>query len=757
MAKKVTSKTPTPTEADVAKIRTVYNPEGVELEMLKRVYHRFEQMKDSPDRKMAEREWDRGRKQWEAMRIDRGEGEWQSNHQVPMTTAVVESALSEVIDQSPKPLILPRGSEDIPKVTVMSHLFDYTWEVSDSDLEFEDIIHDAFIEGTGIGQEYFYADMRRIKTSRKGESKTEWNEEDMLDYNDCFLESVKNEDFFVDENARGFRGPFAARDCIRRYIMNIADFRQFFKGPVWDPLDNAKYVRPGGDTNYYEWYKPPQGVDHGDMVEVLWYWARKPDDWMIIVANEILVVLGPNPNKHKELPFSRAIDVKRTHKFYGKGEPALLESIQDEVNTLRRMVLDRNHLDIDKMFIGSNKLGMQEEDLVARPHGFIPVDDPNSVKAVEYGDVPQSVSLSKQWLEDDSTIVTGINPRAQALPTTGTATEAAILKESTLKRIRLKVRRIEREFLARIAKLRVSNILQYYTQPKMQLIIGEQGSQDFKNQIQDLENKGILVSQQNATGGTDYYKKTYREIRLKDQALVPNAKGQIQQQPANGYTFFEADPKYFLPERGGYDIMYEAGSTLPISKPLMQSKAAELYDRLIQLALGVPNTYDPVKLGDMIIKVNDYNPDDLKTDKTATPEDDSQARLQMLINLAQTENNLMMHGKDVPPTPYASPQHTLIHVQFTSSPTFSALKKDDPIVKIFIDHITGEIAAQTDRQNGSMTLPAGGGTPDPNVPPGPGGAVATPTPAATQNGGNKALTDIQPAQIQGGGQVPAAV
>lgn len=32
-----------------------------------------------------------------------------------------------------------------------------------------------------------------------------------------------------------------------------------------------------------------------------------------------------------------------------------LESIQDEINTLRRMVIDRNHLDIDKMFLVSNE------------------------------------------------------------------------------------------------------------------------------------------------------------------------------------------------------------------------------------------------------------------------------------------------------------------------------------------------------------------------------------------------------------------
>lgn len=734
-------------------IRTYYQPEGTQKEMLERVYKRYNAMRDSPDRKAAEQEWEKGRKQWEALRSERSDDEWQSNHVVPLTPAVVESALAEVIDQSPRPLILPRGSEDVPRAMVMSHIFNYTWDISDSDLEEEDVIHDAMVEGTGIGQEYYYADLRKIKTKLKKGSKTDWEEEDMLDYNDCYLECVKNDDFFVDENARGFRGPYAARDCIRRYIMNIDDFKQFFKGPTWDPFGNAKHVIPGGDTNYYEWYKPPQGVDHSKMVEVLWYWSEKPDDWLCIVANDVVVVMGPNPYRHKKLPFARAVDVKRTHKFYGKGKAALLESIQDELNVLRRMTIDRNHLDIDKMFIGSNRLGLSEEDLIARPHGFIPSDDPNSLKAVEYNDVPRSVELSMKHLEDDSTIVTGINPRAQALPTTGTATEAAILKESTLKRIRLQVRRFEREFLTRIARLRVSNILQYYSQPKLEEIVGEKGTQEYQAQVADLQSKGLLE----VIEGKEF-KKTYKEIRLENKDLVPDSKGNLQEKSIQGFSFFGLNPEYFLPKRGGYDIKYAAGSTLPISKPLLKQEANELFDRLLPLAMQVPGTYDPKKIGDMIITANDKNPADLAADKPATA-DDSAQRLQMAVELANTENNLMANGKEVPPTAYAPVAHTMIHVQFTKSETFQALDQKDPRVQIFIDHITGEIAAQQERgQSGLDASKNGpvGPTGEPTAEPRSESVRISPTPM-TQNGGDRRMNAIMPDKVQGGGQTPRAV
>ena len=723
------------------KITSSYAPKGKEEKLLRRVYDRYEMMKKGKQRQDAQKVWKKAKEQWEALRTERGADDWQSNHYVPITTAVVETALSEVIDQSPKPMILPRGSEDAPKATVMNHVFEYTWDVSDSDLEFEEIVHDAFIYGTGIGQEYFYKDIRMIRKTVDSE------ETEATDYEDCYLEAVPLEDFYVDENARGFRGPYGARDCIRKYSMHIDDFRNFFKGKTWDPLGNAKYVKPGGDIEYYTYYKPEIEVYGDKQVCVLWYWSVKPDDWLIIVANDVIVFMGPNPYKHKQLPFSRAIDVKRTHHFYGKGEAELLESIQDEVNTLRRMIIDRNHLDIDKMFLGSSRLNLSDEDVITRPHGFIPVEDPALIKAVEYGDIPRSVELSLQHLEDDGTIVTGINPRQQSLPTTGTATEAAILKESTLKRIRLKVRRLEREFLTRVARLRVANILQFYSQPKLEKIVGEGMKVQYEAEIAELEARGIKETRNLVKTGKDLFKKSFRTIRMEDKEIDFDEKGSMLEKNKPGVNFFELKPEYFMPNEGGYDIKFSAGSTLPISEPLMQSKATEMYDRLIQLAIGGVG-YDPVKLGDLLLKVNHFNPSDFHVQQQAEGEDT--ARIQNAIELASIENNIMMEtGAPVPQaangTPYAPALHTRVHIEFTSSEPFQALEKTNPRVQIMIDHIVGEIAAQSTRA-GQETPGQGQGTPG-------GNGIAPPQQSPV--GGT--MQDIAPGQITGGGQAPPAI
>ncbi len=661
--------------AETKGIRGIYNPTDEQRKTLSYVYNdRFLQMKDSPDRQEAERNWDRWEKQWEGYRIpqsERGQDEWMSNHVVPMTISVVETALSEMIRQNIRPLILPWGAEDAPKAKVMEHIWEFIWSISNGDVTMYGIMKDFLMYGTAIGQEYYLKDRRMIKESKfdlKGKETTK--EKEIFDYDDCMLEQVKLQDFYVDEYARGFSGPYAARDCIRRYIMGIDDFHAMYDDSSWDQFGNAKLVKEGGDIDYYEFFKPPTGFANNKRVEVLHYWSIKPQDRFVIVANDVVIRDGANPYKHKQLPFARAVDIKRPHRFYGKGEPELLESVQNEADTLRRMVIDRNHLDIDKMFFVSNRLGLSDEDLIARPHGMIPTDDVNGAKAVEYGDIPRSVEMSLGHLSDDSIISTGINPRAQALPQAGTATEAAILKESTVRRLEMKLWLLKKEFMPRIGMLRTSNVIQFYSQPRLEDIVGEVGTAQYKQACADLESRGLLYTDDKSG---ENKRISYRSIPIKGKKLNFDTKGQLQEQKAKGFTFFEAKPDYFVPQRGGYWFKFDAGPNLDVSKPLMQQKALELFDRFAQVAMNVPGSYDIVKLGDDVLIEFGKNPDDLKPDPKPGQGEDAQ-RTQQLAQLAEMENKQIMAGQEIPSTPYADQGHTLIHITFMKGKEFQALE-----------------------------------------------------------------------------------
>lgn len=686
---------------EVPKIRDIYNPSDEDKEKIRFVYQRRDEMESAEDRQKALKNANKWEKNYENIRdsYEKSGDEWQSNHVVPVTIAAVETAKSEFSEQQLRYIVSPRGAEDSGKARVMQRISDYAWEVSDSDVLVDDLWHDTCVQGTGIFQEYYLKDMKMISTM--GENGKETFKSASV-YEDVMGELVKLQDFYVDEYARGFTGPFAARDCIRRYVMNYSDFRQMFKGKVWDPYENAQYVKPGGkDVNYYEYFKPPIGIDPSKQVEVLWYWAVSPTDRLRIVANDVLMKDGPNPYKHKQLPFGRATYIKRPHSFYGKGIPELLESIQDEQNTLRRMIIDRNHLDIDKMFLVSNRLGLSDDDVIARPHGMIPVDDVNGAKPVEYGDIPRSVELSLKHLEDDATISTGINPRAQAMPTAGTATEAAILKESTLKRLKRAVYLFKKETLVRLARLRTANILQYYPEPKLEKIIGDQESQAYKQEIERLKGLGLLVEQDG-----DMYEKKYRTITLYDEEMNIDEKGQASIESKPGQSFFEAKPDYFMPmARGGFDIKFDASATIQISKPLQQQKELEWADRMLMIAQLAPQAFDIAKIGDVITRTYDKDPNQIKPDQTIL--DMRSRQLEMVVKLAGLENEQMMAGTEVPPTSGATEPHTRVHLEFMKSEAFQ--KDTNPeVTRIFTEHVTGEIMLMTGRAEAAGMPPPEG-------------------------------------------------
>lgn len=713
-------------------IRKSYIPDEKEENVLEHTYTRFSEMADA--REEFEDEWDQAMKSWECWRPPKNTDDWMSDIYIGVVTSTVEATMAEIVNQDLKPWAIERGSEDKPRATVMNNILEYTWDIAKSDVASFEIIKDAIICGTGIGQEYFWKNEREIqKPDGTTVRKTE--------YEDCYLEPVSLWDFYKDEKGRSFSGPFECRDAIRRYIMHKDDFHNFFKGKTWDPLGNAKLVVPGGDVNYYQFFKPPEGFDKSKDIEVLWYW-NKPDDALCIVANDVVIRYGPNPYEHKQLPFARAIDVRRPYQFYGKGEYKLLESIQEETNTLRRMLIDRNHLDIDKPILVSDQLTIEDEDVIARPHGVIPVGDVNQAKFAEYGDVPMSYFKSLELINEDKMRITGMDERQLSVNQAGTATEAAILKEATLKRLNMKIWQIKNDFLVDVGKLRCSNIIQFYPQPKLEKIVGEKGTEDYRSKVADAARQGTLVSM----GGSDY-KANYRKIRVKNKKLSINpSSGNITEQPTKGFTFFDAKPEYFMPAYGGYDIRYKATSSLPISKPLQQQKTMEMYDRL-----ATNPTVDPWKLASKVIEEMEWDPDDFKM----TPKgqgDQSGVFVKKLVDLAGIENDEMMSGKQIGPTPYAAPFHTEIHIEFMRSKRFKEeVPPDSNILETFTTHVMGELIAEQTR---------GGASSGQQFPPGaeaPPGQEGQPTGATPQEMGMPAPSDgTSPGMVQGGDQVPNA-
>lgn len=709
----------------------------------KHTYMRYAYMKEARQANGREDKWKAWQKQYEAWRPPKGLS-WQSNIVPPFTTSVVESALSEMVDQNLMPMVGPRKKVDAPKATTINYVKNYSWDVGYGDVELYKAIKQQLILGTTFWQEYYLQEKQTVKILTSYDPKTgkeEHKEIEMLDFDDVYGEAINLWEVWFDPDCRSVNtGPYKAQDAIRRYIMHIDVFRNTFVNSRWDKFKLANKVKPSGDTNYYQYYKPPQGMDHGSQVEVIWHWIRQPDI-LVIMANDIPFYIGPKPYNHKKLPFARGVDILDPWSLYGKGEPALLESIQDELTTNRRMRLDRQKLDVYKMVFIQNRETITEQDLIPAPMKPVYVDDVNNIKPFEYGDINPSAYREEMLLKEDAVRVTGIDDRAQSVAqSAGTATEAAILKESTLKRLRTKIWLTSKTLLTEAMELRVPNIIQFYQVPKIHQIMGKDAIDKWMK-IREVSLEGRLIQQ-----GNQFFEQEYRTIVTKNKKLERTNPGEINVVDERGEHFFMVTPDVLIPSEAGFNYKLSAEPTVPLSRPLLQQKVSEFMQHPVIQAAFENGYYDISKAADKLTEINDFDVDDfLANQQQGNVADDSESLIdpERMMNYASQENGQMLQGVELPGTPYSTSEHTLVHVEFMKSPEFQGSATPE-IINIFQSHIQWEVAAQEARSAGARQTN--------QMPGGPGGM-------GNEMGGGTPGGSIRTAETQGinSGEMKATV
>jgi len=599
---------------------------------------------------------------------------------------VIRTMLQETTSAIEMPRTIPQEENDKPTSVVFNEIIPVVLDKANWFIKKFSIDKERFIRGTSIGKVFFRSDSRNIKEITKYDPQTgeeSYKEKEIYDYDDIDIEFIDLWYFFIDEAARKIEN---ARDCIERQVMHIGEFRR-----IYGKYDNSEFVVAGGDTNQYQYYTPPEDVD-SNQVEVLHYY-NKPLDKYIIMANDIVVHTGPIPYHHKELPYVVFYTDMNQNGFYGRGVPEIIRAMVEEANLMRNSRLDRLRLLNNPMFFVSDQVDLDDEDIVSRPGGAIPVAGPLNVdqyvREVPISDTKIAAYKEYDQISDDIIRSVGIDYKVQGLNTGGTATEAAILKESAMKYIQMLSLLSQQYSLKRLGSLLVKNIQQFYSIKRAKRVVGS--------------------------------KKEFKTIRLKDRALVEDQEGQLQGQEIEGDSFIKIgeDIKPEDIRNSNLDIDIEAGPEPYITKPLMQSKISEAFDRLMPLPPQILPDEAKKKIIKKYLEVNDFKADDVY-EGAGGPEEE---RL-----LAEDENEQMDQGQPLPPTPNVSPEHTLVHVNHTMEAGFEQLPPE--VMDIYEQHITGE----DQMHGGGETPPAQGAAPGQMSPPATGIRKSEVVPAMQEGG-----------------------
>lgn len=662
-----------------------YKPKNkAEREARRRVWTRFEAMRDDQLRKEAEEQWERADKQFAQWHPEREYGDWRSMMTLPDAFGAVQAHMQETIDRRGRPYLEQVDASDFIREQFVNHIFNFSMDRTGFDLQQFMAKQAAAIRGTSFVVERYRFEKRKVKDldSVDKDGNIKYTEREIIDHDDTYTEFVDNDTIFWDPAATH---ESRARDGIEREVVDWEEFQRVYKDrPEYMNID--KVPKAGNITPQVLFFKKAHDMSDND-VEILNYYNRATDSYDVL-ANNVLIRMSPIPYKHKEIPFAVYRHYIMLGRMYGMGIPEVIYSLSEERVSLRRLQLDKQHLQVDKMFLVNDLVDIDEEEARVRPHGFMYVNTNGVpinqvIQSVEYGDTPMSYYRSEEQLLEDMRRAHGISDELQQVAS-GTATQAAIAKEQAQKRINMVNILADMDTLVRIGRLKWSNIQFFYPAARVERITKDGKTKD---------------------------KKSYRKIRIKGaEYTIDNSEGgnKLVSTRIDGSSGFTLDRKMARFMEGDHEVTINADASPVLSRPLQQAKITEMLGALNatpQMAAQI----DPQKAATRYLRVFGEEPSDWLVGNGMTDDQWKQ--------LALDENNVMSSGIPLLPTEGATQAHTEEHLNYMNSMDFNALPQ--AIQDIISKHTFGEAEAQgaipAGGAEGGSQMPGGGEMPSPNV------------------------------------------
>lgn len=634
-----------------------YRPNKRQRDVRRRAYERYWQMRDDPQRKEQETEWDNADKEYRMYIPDLDANDWRSHLELPDAFAAIQTSMQETIERKSRPAIIGTDGDGIdPIEKFWNTILDWNMTRTGFDMQYFYAKLAAAIRGTAFLKDYYRVEERVVKdpTDVDNEGNLIYKEKRITDFDDDYTEWIDNQWVFVDPAAKTID---EASDCAEREVLTIDSFR--FKYGDKPGFENVDYVVPGGDLARNTFFKTPEDLEK-DEVEVIHYYNRDTDEY-VVLANNVVIRDTPLPTKHKELPFAVVYHYRVPGRFWGLGIPKVVKYLSEERKALRRLNLDRQKIQIGGFWLVNNAFDLDEEESQARPGGWIGVETNgaplgNVIERVDMGDVPSSYFRTEEILLEDIRRAHGIDDRIVVSNQGTTATQAAIVKESSLKRVNMISMLAEMDTIIRIGRLKWSNIQFFYKAPKYEKVMN-----DNQMEVEKRIDRSIVVNGM--------------KFRIMKDS---NDKNTIDYEEVDGKTVFKLDKKMARFLDGNPEITINSEIYNPMSKAIKQAKTTEMLTTILskeQLA----NELDPRKTLKEYLQINEFDAKDWMKDPRTK---------EKMIELADLENYVMKAGTPLVGTEGATIEHTDVHLQYTETVEFQSLPEE--IQQVFINHILEE-------------------------------------------------------------------
>ena len=677
-----------PVEFEKKEPEKIWKPSKEESKTLEFVEKRIIDMVNARNALGLEAKWDDWDKQIstdEAIRSAELNIQNPSKVKKSLTRETVFAVLAMTVARNSMLELTPQDEQDKKLAPVFQAISDYLDEKAKEKITKIKNSYSTLTYGTGIRKRIYRSDTRKIKEIKSYDPETEeikYEEKTIEDFKDIDLQNIDIRMFYPDDRATSMDD---ARDTAERKIIAYDSLESDY--PV-KKYPNVIYAKPGGWQFSVDDEKrsTPVFTDVGtDKIEI-WDYYNKEKDLHVIIAGGVLLTKpdGPNPYKHKELPYARSIfQFKSDKSFWGVGLPELVKHDQALLDTLNNMMIDWMKLLINKPCLRSGGETMDTDKITLEAGMFIDVNDVNNYKSLDIPGIDRSFFEGIDRVEESAKKKIGIDDPLLGVKSGGTATENAIAAQSARTKLELFFTTIEEDTEPRDARLKVACIQQFYSVPeKYEPIVGEDGE--------------ILLNEFGEEVKTPQYRTLPLNIREKKMEMGED----VTYEPANG-AYMELTPErlgVYNDRMANFTVKIRSRSTLPLSKELAQKKWLDMLStisKIPQIAERV--NWDKISTT-TFEKFEESDSRYLQQEVAASEE---------MIQLAIEENDRIMKGEQIPPTKGATQEHTARHEALIKSTDFQQLP--DKVKQILVSHYEGELAEQrmNEAQGQNISVPPG--------------------------------------------------